>query len=78
MMSIATKVIVREIPDTCAECEYCNRRPYFYGSGWMDMCDIKRELISDKYNRPNWCPLVRKDLYDMEIIQNFVGKESEE
>jgi hypothetical protein len=83
-MTKVIKVIVDEIVDGCWNCDLLHRV-----DGSRDENGRVRYLCSahgfirttfniDVNDRPDWCPLVRKDLYDMEIIQNFVGKESEE
>lgn len=83
MMQII-KVIVDEIPDGCWNCDFLHRvdggrdennrvRYLCVAHGFM-----RTTFNIAENSRPSWCPLVRKDLYDMEIIQNFVGKESEE
>ncbi len=68
------KVIVDELPKNCSRCKL----KYTRMRGEGKICFNANKYCSDNDTRPNWCPLVRKDLYDMEIIQNFVGKESEE
>jgi hypothetical protein len=68
------KAIVDEIPKACINCGY----GYLKNSPYCTLSQCKGIDVNPYISRPDWCPLVRKDLYDMEIIQNFVGKESEE
>jgi len=51
------KVIVDELPSTCAECQYCEWSSY-YASRMCLLIELKLESLEKVLDeRPNWCPL---------------------
>lgn len=75
------KAIVNEFPDGCVNCPLLDYEQAYCHANGNSLISTKKDrdkLEKIKGYRPDWCPLVRKDLYEMEIIQNFVGIESEE
>ena len=68
------KVIVDEMPETCADCKFLSQRVKGGQCHWE--CDAVDEWVLDiEATRPDWCPLITKKGYMDEL---FYYDESEE